>query len=87
MKKITRADMSASWLAQMGWDVHVLDGLQAGDFKHIAAANGTAETLSRNTSADAADAADVTDASDATHANVVSAPSVSPRQVADWLCV
>ena len=27
-----RANMSASWLAQMGWDVHVLDGLQASDF-------------------------------------------------------
>jgi rhodanese-related sulfurtransferase len=27
-----RANMSASWLAQMGWDVHVLDGLQAQDF-------------------------------------------------------
>ena len=21
-----RADMTASWLAQMGWDVHVLEG-------------------------------------------------------------
>ena len=27
-----RANMSASWLAQMGWDVHVLDGLQTTDF-------------------------------------------------------
>lgn len=27
-----RANMSASWLAQMGWDVHVLDGLQNSDF-------------------------------------------------------
>lgn len=27
-----RANMSASWLAQMGWDVHVLDGLQDSDF-------------------------------------------------------
>jgi len=27
-----RANMSASWLAQMGWDVHVIDGLQAQDF-------------------------------------------------------
>lgn len=27
-----RANMSASWLAQMGWDVWVLDGLQPGDF-------------------------------------------------------
>ncbi|ATE60693.1 rhodanese-related sulfurtransferase [Thauera sinica] len=27
-----RANMSASWLAQMGWDVHVLDGAGAGEF-------------------------------------------------------
>ncbi len=27
-----RANMSASWLAQMGWDVWVLDGLQSADF-------------------------------------------------------
>ena len=27
-----RANMSASWLAQMGWDVYVLDGLTADDF-------------------------------------------------------
>ena len=27
-----RANMSASWLAQMGWEVAVLDGLQATDF-------------------------------------------------------
>ena len=27
-----RANMSASWLAQMGWEVAVLDGLGAGDF-------------------------------------------------------
>ena len=27
-----RANMSASWLAQMGWDVWVLDGLQTADF-------------------------------------------------------
>lgn len=27
-----RANMSASWLAQMAWDVYVLDGLQAADF-------------------------------------------------------
>lgn len=30
----TRANMSASWLAQMGWDVYVLDGLHDDDFKH-----------------------------------------------------
>jgi rhodanese-related sulfurtransferase len=29
-----RANMSASWLAQMGWDVYVLEGLQAQDFAH-----------------------------------------------------
>ena len=28
-----RANMSASWLAQMGWEVYVLDGLSADDFK------------------------------------------------------
>ncbi|OLU27500.1 sulfurtransferase [Pseudomonas sp. PA15(2017)] len=27
-----RANMSASWLAQLGWEVHVLDGLQDSDF-------------------------------------------------------
>ena len=27
-----RANMTASWLAQMGWDVYVLDGLSAADF-------------------------------------------------------
>ena len=27
-----RANMSASWLAQLGWEVHVLDGLQAAQF-------------------------------------------------------
>jgi len=27
-----RANMSASWLAQMGWEVHVLDGLSAAEF-------------------------------------------------------
>ena len=27
-----RANMSASWLAQLGWEVHVLDGLQAAHF-------------------------------------------------------
>ncbi|AJE21186.1 rhodanese-related sulfurtransferase [Azotobacter chroococcum] len=27
-----RANMSASWLAQMGWEVHVLDGLNAAEF-------------------------------------------------------
>jgi rhodanese-related sulfurtransferase len=27
-----RANMTASWLAQMGWEVYVLDGLQSSDF-------------------------------------------------------
>ncbi|WP_369990704.1 rhodanese-related sulfurtransferase [Pseudomonas xanthosomatis] len=30
-----RANMSASWLAQMGWQVAVLDGLSAGDFSAL----------------------------------------------------
>jgi predicted metal-dependent enzyme (double-stranded beta helix superfamily)/rhodanese-related sulfurtransferase len=30
----TRAHMSASWLAQMGWEVYVLAGLRAEDFTH-----------------------------------------------------
>ena len=30
-----RANMSASWLAQMGWDVWVLDGAQADDFNEV----------------------------------------------------
>ena len=29
-----RANMSASWLAQMGWEVYVLEGLLAADFTH-----------------------------------------------------
>lgn len=32
-----RANMSASWLAQMGWEVAVLDGLSAADFKETGA--------------------------------------------------
>lgn len=28
----TRANMTASWLAQMGWEVYVVDGLRAADF-------------------------------------------------------
>ena len=32
-----RANMSASWLAQMGWEVYVLDGLTTEDFKHTSA--------------------------------------------------
>ncbi len=30
----TRANMSASWLAQMGWEVYVVAGLSAKDFTH-----------------------------------------------------
>ena len=30
----TRANMSASWLAQMGWEVYVVQGLTAEDFTH-----------------------------------------------------
>ena len=30
-----RANMTASWLAQMGWEVHVLDGLQPQHFSEI----------------------------------------------------
>ena len=30
----SRANMSASWLAQMGWEVYVVAGLTAEDFKH-----------------------------------------------------
>jgi predicted metal-dependent enzyme (double-stranded beta helix superfamily)/rhodanese-related sulfurtransferase len=33
----TRANMSASWLAQMGWEVHVLDGLTEADFSDTTA--------------------------------------------------
>jgi len=32
-----RANMTASWLAQMGWDVWVLDGAQANDFNQVGA--------------------------------------------------
>lgn len=30
-----RANMSASWLAQMGWEVHVIDGLAPEDFSEV----------------------------------------------------
>lgn len=32
-----RANMSASWLAQMGWEVHVIDGLSTADFSETGA--------------------------------------------------
>jgi rhodanese-related sulfurtransferase len=68
-----RANMTASWLAQMGWDVHVLDGLQGDDFKQTAGGASTLETFSGKASADVANAPDA------------SAISVSPRELADWL--
>lgn len=37
-----RANMSASWLAQMGWDVYVLDGLQE---RHFSANGSQGQTL------------------------------------------
>ncbi|PUA16353.1 rhodanese-related sulfurtransferase [Glaciimonas sp. PCH181] len=37
-----RANMTASWLSQMGWDVHVLDGVTSPDFSVTADANGPA---------------------------------------------
>lgn len=33
----TRANMTGSWLAQLGWEVHVLDGLTAADFSESGA--------------------------------------------------
>ena len=46
-----RADMSASWLAQMGWDVYVLDGgfegeLETGAWRAAAPSIPTVETIS-----------------------------------------
>jgi rhodanese-related sulfurtransferase len=40
-----RANMSASWLAQMGWEVHVLDGLHAADFSEQGAWNAPLPAL------------------------------------------
>nr|WP_239496355.1 rhodanese-like domain-containing protein [Salinicola peritrichatus] len=31
----TRANMTASWLAQMGWEVYVVDGLKPADFREV----------------------------------------------------
>ena len=39
-----RANMSASWLAQMGWEVHVVDGAGAADFNE---SGPTVEELTR----------------------------------------
>ncbi len=53
-----RANMSASWLAQLGWEVHVLDDLQAADFSEKGAwvapvpAPAQAELISPHTLAD-----------------------------------
>ncbi|MBG6290746.1 rhodanese-related sulfurtransferase [Pseudomonas nitroreducens] len=53
-----RANMSASWLAQMGWQVAVLDGLSAADFSEQGAWSAPlppkpqAETISPQTLAD-----------------------------------
>ncbi|MDN6860797.1 rhodanese-related sulfurtransferase [Pseudomonas sp. CAN2814] len=53
-----RANMSASWLAQMGWQVAVLDGLAAADFSEQGAwaaplpAKPQAETIAPQTLAD-----------------------------------
>ena len=53
-----RANMSASWLAQLGWEVHVLDHLQAADFSEKGAwvapvpAPAQAELISPHTLAD-----------------------------------
>ena len=41
----TRANMTASWLAQMAWEVYVLDGLQACDFSDSGAWQTTLPTL------------------------------------------
>ena len=55
----TRANMSASWLAQMGWEVHVVDGLQAPDFSaHGPALSSTPEPpvwVRRSSAAELAD--------------------------------
>ncbi|WP_345828470.1 rhodanese homology domain-containing protein [Erwinia sp. HDF1-3R] len=40
-----RANMSASWLAQMGWDVAVVDGLSAADFSATGAWSPTIPAL------------------------------------------
>lgn len=53
-----RANMSASWLAQLGWEVHVLDGLDQADFTATGAwqpnvaAVAPFETISPGTLAD-----------------------------------
>jgi len=53
-----RANMSASWLAQLGWEVYVLDGLRATDFSAkgswapVVPATGFVESISPDTLAD-----------------------------------
>lgn len=41
----TRANMTGSWLAQLGWEVHVLDGLTAADFSESGAWRPTLPAL------------------------------------------
>lgn len=43
-----RANMSASWLAQMAWDVYVVDGLMAEDFSETGARQARLPMLTEN---------------------------------------
>lgn len=52
-----RANMTASWLAQMGWDVHVLDGLQKADFSEAGQPQPTLPPLPPSASVSAAELA------------------------------
>lgn len=47
-----RANMSASWLAQMGWEVAVLDGLSKADFSETGEWQAPRPALARNTEID-----------------------------------
>ncbi|MGA8260910.1 MAG: rhodanese-like domain-containing protein [Arenicellales bacterium] len=49
-----RANMTASWLAQMAWDVYVVDGLAPGDFSETGAFRPTLPALPANREIDAA---------------------------------
>ncbi len=49
-----RANMTASWLAQMAWDVHVVDGLAPGDFSETGAFSPTLPALPGNREIDPA---------------------------------
>ena len=46
--KSVRADMSASWLAQMAWDVFVLDGADAGSFSEAGPSKRSLPVLPAN---------------------------------------